>query len=73
MFSVDANRIKKICNLIDSFLKYPFDTEVLKAYCLGFVMAIAIFSDLDMQDALDLNNYINVKVNTIEKVGNELA
>ena len=66
IFSVDAKRIKKICNLIDSFLKYPFDIDVLKAYCLGFVMAIAIFSDIDMQDSLDLNNYVNIKVNTMK-------
>ena len=61
IFNIDLKKIKSICKMIDNFLNYPFDPDITKAYCLGFVLAIAIYSDIDMQSAQDLNMYVEIK------------
>lgn len=58
---VNLNKIKNTIKLFDRTLKSNLDPVASKAFCLGYVLAMATYTDLSQEDIIELNIYIKLK------------
>lgn len=55
---LDLSAIKHIMKIIDKTMNSTNDLERSKTYCLGFILGVAMYTDLEPTNASELQKYI---------------